>query len=361
MRLAIFGLTVTSSFGNGHATLWRGLLRALAAQGHRAVFFERDVPYYAAHRDAAELPGTEVVLYPRWDEVASRAARAVAEADAAIVTSYCADAAAAARLVCDRAKLPVFYDMDSPVTLARLAGGLDVPYLPYEGHLGAFGLVLSYAGGPVLRELETRLKARRTAALYGHVDPEAHRPAPREARYAADCAYLGTYAPDRQQALNALLLAAARRRPDATFRVGGSLYPDDVAWPVNVRRDAHVAPADHPAFFCSARLSLNLTRGDMKRSGWCPSGRLFEAAACGAAQITDAWDGLDAFFAPEEEILVARTADDVLAALDRSHADLARIAAAARARVLERHTASARARELVAHLDAALRPALAAV
>ncbi|MFL5296901.1 MAG: glycosyltransferase [Phenylobacterium sp.] len=354
MKLAVFGLTVSSSWGNGHATLWRGLIRALGRRGCEVVFFERDVAYYAAHRDLTEIPGARVVLYPDWATVAAEAAREVSEADAALVTSYCPDGPAACDLVCGEAALSVFYDMDTPVTLARLSAGEGVDYLPADG-LGGFDLVLSYTGGRALTELETRLGARRARPLYGQVDPDRHRPAAADPRFEAGLSYLGTYAADRQPALRNLFVEPARLRPDLKFLIGGSGYPEDFPWSPNVWFARHVAPPEHPAFFCSSRLTLNITRRDMAAFGWCPSGRLFEAAACGAPVISDDWEGLGAFFTPGREILVARGTTDVLQALDRG--DLAEIARAARERTLDEHTADHRAGELLALLDEAASPA----
>ncbi len=357
MRLVVFGLTVSSSWGNGHATLWRALIHALARQGHAVTFFERDVSYYAAHRDVTELPRGELVLYASWDEVRERARRALAEADVAMTTSYCPDAPEAAALMREARErggpLATFYDLDTPVTLARLDSGEPVPYLPAAG-LGAFDLVLSYTGGRALDALRTRLGARRVAPLYGSVDPAVHRPASPRADWRCDLSYIGTYAADRQAAVDALFLEPARRRPDARFMLAGAQYPVDFAWTDNIWYLAHLPPADHPAFYASSRLTLNTTRGAMAAMGWCPSGRLFEAAACGVPILTDTWDGLDAFFTPGEEILVARTAEDALAALDRPDAELRGIARRARERTLAEHTADRRARELVAAIEGAM-------
>lgn len=356
MKLVVFGLSVSSSWGNGHATLWRGLSAALAARGHEVVFFERDVPYYAAHRDAQDPAGCTLALYRCWDEAAGRAARELADCDAAIVTSYCPDGAIASELVLDsRAPVRVFYDLDAPVTLERLARGERPEYLPRRGFDG-FDLVLSYTGGPALDELRVRLGARRAAALYGCVDPRAHHAAPPDPRFAAALSYLGTWAADREAALEALLVEPARRRPDLRFLVAGPLYPADRGWPPNVAYLEHVAPGEHPAFYCSSPITLSVTRGAMARLGHCPSGRLFEAAACGVAVISDPWPGLERFFAPNEEILVAERAEDVLAALDRSRDEIARIGRAARARALSSHTADHRAERLLALLASARAP-----
>lgn len=350
MKIVIFGLTISSSWGNGHATLWRGLCRALAGLGHRIVFFERDATYYAQHRDFTELPGGALILYPDWESVRQRAAVELADADLAITTSYCPDALFATDLLLGAKAVTVFYDLDTPVTLSRVEAGEPVPYIGPRG-LVDFDLVLSYTGGGALKALQERLGARRAVPLYGHVDPAVHRPAEPQPRYRADLSYLGTYAADRQAMLERLFLAPARRRATRTFLIGGAQYPGGFPWAPNIRFVHHVAPADHPAFFSSSRLTLNVTRQAMAEMGWCPSGRLFEAAACGTAILSDAWDGLDSFFLPGEEIVVARSSDDAVAALDLGDAETARLAAAARERVLSEHTSLHRARDLLAALE----------
>jgi spore maturation protein CgeB len=350
MRIVIFGLSVSSAWGNGHATLWRGLISALDAAGSRVVFFERDVPYYRAHRDLHRLPGrSRLRLYSSWDEVRPEAERALADADAAIITSYCPDGRAAAELVLGWRGTRVFYDLDTPVTLCRLDAGDDVPYLPASG-LAEFDLVLSYTGGQALDLLRGRLGARRVAALYGSVDPMCHYPVAPEPPWAAACSYLGTWSEDRQTALEMLFLAPARRHPER-FLIGGSMYPSEVIWPANVERIEHVAPPEHPAFYCSSPLTISATRAPMAALGYCPSGRLFEAAACGVPVLSDDWVGLDAFFTPGDEILVAGSTDDALAAIELPRDALARIGRRARARVLEDHTSTRRAAELTALLE----------
>jgi spore maturation protein CgeB len=348
MKFIVFGLTISSSWGNGHATLWRGLMRALTSLGHSITFFEREVPYYANNRDLWELwDAAELVLYDDWRNVAAKGIREIENADAAIVTSYCPDGREAAQLVLDHAPaLKLFYDLDTPVTLAKLQNGEQVAYLPDQG-LGDFDLVLSYTGGRALDELRDRLGARRTAPLYGHVDQHWHKPAPHEPWYSADLSYLGTYAADRQDAVEKLLIESARRRPDARFLIGGSAYPAEIEWPENVRKLDHIPPSHHPSFFSSSRLTLNITRADMARMGWCPSGRLFEAAACSAAIVSDSWGGLDEFFEPGEEILLAAEVPHVLAALEMTDSELAAIGNRARQRVLDEHTSSHRAAQLV--------------
>jgi spore maturation protein CgeB len=354
MKLVVFGLSVSSSWGNGHATLWRGLIRALAALGHRVVFYERDVPYYADHRDLMQLTDGELRLYSSWPEVLPRARLDVDDADVAIVTSYCADGIAAAELVLgSSANLRVFYDLDTPVTLAQLRLGESVPYLAAAG-LADFDLVLSYTGGVALDELRHRLGARRVVPLYGSVDPAVHYPVSAVERYRADLSYLGTYAEDRQAALLRLFIEPARRRPERRFLIGGAKYPQAFPWSDNIFFVRHLPPSEHSAFYCSSRLTLNVTRAPMAEMGYCPSGRLFEAAACGAVVLSDAWEGLNHFFEPGSEILVANSTDEVLAALGTSDEELARVARAARERVLSDHTSERRAMQLITAFEAAL-------
>jgi spore maturation protein CgeB len=352
MKLAIFGLTLSSSWGNGHATLWRGLIRALGRGGHTSVFFERDVPYYAQHRDLHALPGAQLILYGHWDDARAAARAHVRDADVAIITSYCPDAREAAQLLREDSgtALSVFYDLDTPVTLARLGAGDTVEYIPDEG-LGAFDLVLSYTGGVALEQLQQRLGAKRVAPLYGHADPDLHAPMRAQTRYGCDLSYLGTFAADRQRALERLFIEPARQLSRRRFLLGGSGYPADFPWCENIWFVRHVAPPEHPAFYCSSRLTLNVTRGDMAALGFCPSGRLFEAAACGTPLITDDWSGLERFYTPSTEILVARQPDDVIAALSLGDAELERIARAARERTLAEHSSAIRAAELVALLE----------
>jgi spore maturation protein CgeB len=328
------------------------MLRALARMGHQVTFFERDVPYYRAHRDLARPDFCQLVLYDAWDPQLAR--RAVEQADVAMVTSYCPDGLAACRLVLDTpGPLHVFYDLDTPVTLAALEQhGLAVPngahYLE-PALIPEFDVYLSFTGGAVLEQLRSRWGARHVAPLYGSVDPDVHSPVatpPDELRCALG--YLGTYAADRQAGLEQLLIEPARCRPDLRFSVIGSLYPDEIAWPANVARRWHLEPAEHAAFYSASRVSLNVTRESMARHGYAPSGRLFEAAACGSPLLSDWWPGLDAFFEPGQEILVARSAQDALDALSLSDAELARLARAARERTLAQHTGACRARELLA-------------
>jgi spore maturation protein CgeB len=352
--LVVFGLTVSSSWGNGHATLWRGFSRAWAVRGHELVFFERDVPYYAANRDLQRMPGGELVLYRDWDEVRAQAASELREADAVMVTSYCPDGIAATQLAQDEAHdaVRLFYDLDTPVTLANLREGRGVAYIGPRG-LRDFDLVLSFTGGAALDELREQLGAREVRTLYGHVDPHVHRRVAPAANYVCSLSYLGTYAEDRQAALELLFVEPARRMPQLEFLIGGAQYPHDFPWTRNIRFVRHMPPSEHPGFFSSSRWTLNVTRRAMAVNGHCPSGRLFEAAACGTPVISDDWPGLDEFFTPGEEIVVARNTRDVVDALEMSDGQADRIALAAYERVLSQHTAAHRARELERLLEEA--------
>lgn len=355
MKLVIFGLSISSSWGNGHATLWRGLCSALARRGHEVHFFERNRTFYAQHRDLTEIPGGRLHLYNEWDDIVRVAQVHLADADAAMVTSYCPDGIAATDLVLSSpTSVTCFYDLDTPVTLNRLDSGDTIEYLGPRG-LRDFDLVLSYTGGKALTELQTRLGARRVAPLYGSVDPESHHPVAPVDRFFSDMSYLGTYAEDRQAALDRLFIEPARRLPASRFVIGGAMYPQAFPWTRNIYFVQHLPPSDHPAFYCSSRLTLNITRRVMADMGYCPSGRLFEAAACGAPMISDTWEGLDQFFEPGSEILIAHTAEDAVEAMRLGDGELKELARRARERVLDCHTAELRARELEGLLGSATR------
>jgi spore maturation protein CgeB len=344
MQIAILGLSITSSWGNGHATTYRALGKALAARGHRVRFFERDVPWYAQNRDLPRPPFAQVTLYDSLDRLRTRHARAIRDADLVIVGSYVPDGIAVGDWVrAEAGGLVAFYDIDTPVTLAALAEGGAAYLAPRQ--IPAYDLYLSFTGGPTLRRIERELGSPMARPLYCAVDPELYAPQAVEATW--DLGYMGTYSADRQPALERLLLEPARRMRDRPFVVAGPMYPDDVRWPANVQRLSHVSPGEHRAFYCRQRFTLNLTRADMIRAGHSPSVRLFEAAACGVPIISDDWPGLSELFRPHHEILIARRGADVahyLQTLDPAEA--AALGARARRRVLAEHTADHRAREL---------------
>jgi spore maturation protein CgeB len=351
MNIIVFGLSVSSAWGNGHATLLRGLFRALHQYGHAVHFFERDTPYYAAHRDVTSFPFAHLHLYSDWNESFNLAKTILSRADAGIVTSYCPDGIEACNLVLESKLVrKVFYDMDTPVTMSRLDRGEPVPYLPPQG-LGDFDLVLSYTGGQALDHLRARLSARCVTTLYGWVDPEIHHRVEPSGKFAADLSYLGTYSPDRQQALEDLLINPARCLRDRRFLIAGAMYPSTRLWPENIRHFEHVSPPEHSALYSSSPLTLNVTRGSMAAMGYCPSGRLFEAAACGTAVLSDYWEGLETFFEPGKEILIATSGSDSISAISTGSAQLKQIGARARERTLDCHTAEIRAKRLIALLE----------
>lgn len=349
-RLVFIGLSISSSWGNGHATTYRGLIKALAQRGHEVSFLERDMPWYAANRDLPAPPYCRTILYRDFDDLAARGDEAVRRADAVIVGSFVPDGIAVGRWALARSPGPVaFYDIDTPITLAKLAAGA-ADYID-DRLLRDYDLYLSFTGGPTLRRLEA-MGSPRAAAFYCSVDSRVHAPVPVEQQW--QLGYLGTYSADRQPTLAALLLAPAMRLREARFAVAGAQYPAGIDWPSNVARVEHVAPGDHAAFYCAQAFTLNVTRAEMKAAGHSPSVRLFEAAACGVPIISDAWPGLDTVLRIGTEVLVAESSDDVVAILENVGPQQRRsIAAAARAAVLARHTCHHRAAELEALLQTA--------
>ena len=343
MKLVVLGLSLSSSWGNGHATTYRALLEAFAARGHTVAFLERDVPWYRGdRRDLVEPTYCALTFYDDLAGLEPHRAM-VASADAVIVGSYVPDGVEVGRWALSAARGPVgFYDIDTPVTLAKLERG-DLEYLTPE-LIARYAAYLSFTGGPTLARLERTFGSPAARPLFCSVDERRYRPLPSESRW--DLSYLGTYSADRQPGLDRLLLEAARRAPHLRFAVAGAQYPPEIDWPRNVERLEHVGPADHAAFYAASRWTLNVTRADMIAAGWSPSVRLFEAGACACPVISDVWPGLDEIFSPRSEIVLARTTEDVLEALDRPEHDRLRLAQAFRARVLAEHTAAHRAAEL---------------
>jgi spore maturation protein CgeB len=344
MKLVVLGLSLSSSWGNGHATTYRALLKAFAALGHDVTFLERDQPWYAANRDLADPPWCRLAFYKSLDEL-SQWRGEIASADAVIVGSYVPDGIEVGRFVHDTAMgVTAFYDIDTPITLKALERG-DCAYLSRD-QVPLYDLYLSFSGGPVLRHIEDRYGSPAARPLYCSVDADLYRPVDTAKQW--DLSYLGTYSMDRQPVLERLLIEPARRAPELRFAVAGPQYPDDIDWPANVERIEHVAPADHPAFYGASRWTLNVTRADMVRIGYSPSVRLFEAAACATPIISDRWHGIETIFADRREIRLADTADDVLAAL-RGTGEM-RLGAAARRIIETGHSAAHRAVELEQHV-----------
>jgi spore maturation protein CgeB len=338
------GLSITSSWGNGHATTYRGLLKQLAQRGHRVLFLERDLWFYEANRDLPHPPYGRTELYRGLDDLRERFGGAVRDADMVIVGSYVPDGVEVGAWVTEAARgKTAFYDIDTPVTLKKLEQG-DTEYLT-PALIPRYDLYLSFTGGPTLELLEHRYGATRARPLYCSVDLDHYFPERVSPRW--DLGYLGTYSADRQPALDRLLVEPARRFGQGRFAVAGPQYPAEIAWPANVDRTFHVPPREHRAFYCAQRFTLNVTRKDMVEAGYSPSVRLFEAAACGVPVLSDEWPGLAEFFEPGREILVARSTEEALCIL-REFPDRERIAMGQRARerVLAHHTAAHRAEAL---------------
>ncbi|HKT59316.1 MAG TPA: glycosyltransferase [Gemmatimonadales bacterium] len=352
LDIVILGLSITSSWGNGHATTYRGLVRELTARGHHVLFLERDMVWYAHNRDLPQPGHGRTVIYRSVAELKRRFAHAIRDADLVMVGSYVPEGASVGEWVIRTTRgISAFYDIDTPVTLARLARG-ELEYLN-RWLIPRYDLYFSFTGGPTLERLEQEYGARSALALYCSVDPAIYFPEPVPSRY--DLGYMGTYSPDRQRQLTHLMLLPARSWWSGRFVVVGPQYPAAFRWPANVRRIEHLPPANHRAFYNSQRFTLNLTRADMRQAGFSPSVRLFEAAACGTPIISDTWDGLADLLCPGQEVLLAESETDILAYVrDLPEERRLELGARARARILAEHTAAHRAAELEGHVFAAL-------
>jgi spore maturation protein CgeB len=351
LKIVIVGLSITSSWGNGHATTFRGLVRELKNNGHEVTFLERDVPWYASNRDLPNPPFCKTILYSDLDELKQKHTSVIATADLVIVGSYVPEGVAVGSFVTDvAAGVTAFYDIDTPVTLAKLERS-DYEYL-HPKLISKYDMYLSFTGGPTLTLLEDHYGSPMARPFYCSFDPELYFPEDRTMRW--DLGYLGTYSNDRQPPLKALMLDAATQMESGKFVVAGPQYPADIQWPNNVQRIEHLPPAEHRAFYNSQRFTMNITRQDMIRAGYSPSVRLFEAAACGTLIISDYWDGLDSFFEFDSEILVSKSAEETINFLQNITEDeRLQIADRARKKVLSHHTAAHRATELIHYYNEA--------
>ena len=345
MRIVIFGLSITSSWGNGHATTYRALAKALHERKHEIVFFEKDQEWYASNRDLPKPDFCTVRIFEDWRRVLASARRELENCDVAMVGSYFPDGIKAMQEVLDsKAPVKAFYDIDTPITLANLrAGGTD--YL--QAHqVAGLDIYFSFTGGPVLAKLQTEFGARNVAPLYCSFDPQQYFKHGVYRRYQCDLSYMGTYAADRQPKLDCLFSEPARQLPELKFSLAGSQYPANFKLPRNVKRIKHLSPRWHPHFYSSSRLTLNLTRKEMVAAGFSPSVRLFEAAACGTAIVSDRWPGLDTFFHLGEEIQVAENSTQIVSLLkDTDDSELRRMGERGRERVLAEHSSNRRAEE----------------
>ncbi|MEN6370986.1 MAG: glycosyltransferase [Armatimonadota bacterium] len=349
LNIVILGLSITSSWGNGHATTYRGLMRELVKRGHSVFFLERNVPWYEANRDLPIPPYGRAELYASLADLKNRFTSTVRDADVVIVGSYVPEGVLVGEWVTNTARgITAFYDIDTPVTLAKLKRG-DEEYLSSK-LIPRYDLYLSFTGGPTLNQLEEKHGSPMARPLYCSFDPYAYYPEIRETTW--DLGYLGTYSDDRQPVLDRLMLEPARKWQDGQFVVAGPLYPKSIKWPSNVKRTEHLPPSDHRAFYNSQRFTLNVTRADMVEAGYSPSVRLFEAAACGIPIISDWWEGLDTLFTPEREILISHSPEDTLAYLQEvSEDERVSIGSRSRVRALSEHTAAHRAKELERYIS----------
>ncbi|MES2645831.1 MAG: glycosyltransferase [Bacteroidota bacterium] len=344
LNIVILGLSITSSWGNGHATTFRGLANALHQRGHNISFLERNKPWYANARDLPDPTYCKTILYDSIEELTGKYSSLIANADLVIVGSYVPEGVAVGKLVIDIAGgVTAFYDIDTPITLSKLECG-DFEYL-HPSLIADFDMYLSFTGGPILQKIGQQYGSPMVRHLYCSFDPELYFPEPQRTQW--DLGYLGTYSSDRQPSLEKLLLDPAKRFPQGKFVVAGPLYPSTIKWPKQVQRIEHLPPSEHRHFYKSQRFTLNITRSDMIRAGYAPSVRLFEAAACGTPIITDYWEGIESIFEPGKEILIAHSAKDCQEYLkDIPGTESKAIGENACIKVMSMHTAAHRATEL---------------
>jgi spore maturation protein CgeB len=350
VKIVVFGLSVTSSWGNGHATTFRALLAALHRRKHRVTFFEKDEEWYASNRDLPRPDFCDVHLFRDWRSILPSVRRELSDCDVAVLGSFFPEGIRAAQEVASASRpVKAFYDIDTPITLNKLREG-GAEYLKPQ-QIPAFDLYLSFTAGPILEQLQREFGARRALPLYCSFEPEDYYPRRIFRRYECDLSYMGTYAADRQEKLDELLTRPAEQLPNHRFILAGPQYPSQLRWPKNVRRIRHLSPRWHPHFYSSSRLTLNLTRKGMVEWGYSPSVRLFEAAGCGCPIISDSWPGLETIFTIGEEVLVAERAQDVTEVLDHGDdSQLRKMGARARERVLEEHSSARRAEQFESYV-----------
>lgn len=345
-KLVFVGLSITSSWGNGHATTYRSLLRGLAQLGHSVHFLERNLPWYAENRDLPAPPYCKVGLYDDLESLKEKYRETMLEADLVVIGSYVPQGAELAQWILelrDRRKLTAFYDIDTPVTLQQLRDR-KCEYLRAD-QVSQFPIYLSFSGGAALKVLREEFGSPHAIAFYCSVDPSQYSQAVATKRW--NLGYLGTFSPDRQSALEALLLDTASKWGAGNFVVAGPGYQTD-SWSSNVTYFPHLSPEHHRYFYHAQSATLNLTRHAMLELGHSPSVRLFEAGACGTAILSDAWEGISEFFEPDEEILLVSSGNEVKRILrDVSPNDLAAIGSRAAERVRCQHTSVHRAQQLI--------------
>lgn len=347
MKIVFIGLTISSSWGNGHATTYRGLLKELGSMGHDVFFLEHDKPWYSNNRDLDLPKEYQLKFYTTVDELKAEFESLVQSAQLVIVGSYVPEGVDVSQWVLNTANgVTAFYDIDTPVTLDKLDKG-DEEYISKE-LISEFDLYLSFSGGEVLQLLEKKYRAKKAKALYCSVDPGIYYPMDLEKDYTLG--YLGTYSDDRQPTVENFLIRPANLLRDEQFAVAGPGYPHEIHWPENVTRIEHLPPDLHREFYNRQNFTLNVTRQAMIQLGFSPSVRLFEAAACGVPIISDEWKGLTDLFEEGKEIFIARSTEDMLYILrNTSEEQRKKVGEAARKKIMNSHTAARRALELITY------------
>lgn len=347
LRIAFFGSSLLSSFWNGAATYYRGIIRELHARGHRVTFYEPDAYGRQQHRDMEEPEWARVMVYQPGEEDVDRCLEAAAGADLVVKASgvgvfdeYLEKAVLDLK---KPGKSIIFWDVDAPATLDRATSD---PRDPFRALVPRYDIVLTYGGGDPVVDAYIKLGARSCVPVYNALDPETHYPVAAEPRFAADLGFLGNRLPDREERVDEFFLKAAALAPRKTFLFGGNGW-EDKPLPPNVKRVGHVPTADHNSFNCSVRAVLNINRQSMAAYGFSPPTRIFEAAGAGACIITDEWAGIDHFLEPGREIVTARSGGEVADIIEGLGPEAARaVGEAGRRAVLARHTYASRARQL---------------
>ena len=339
MKIAFYGSSLLSSYWNGAATYYRGILKALAARGYDITFYEPDAFERQQHRDIDPPSWAKVVVYPATDDGLRRVLAEAHQADVVVKASgvgvFDRELIEALRTAPRADALRIFWDVDAAATLDEMRAD---PAHPVRATLPEIDLVLTYGGGPPVIDAYTAMGARECIPVYNALDPETHHPAPADPRFTADLALLANRLPDREARIEEFFLRAASLAPDRHFLLGGNGWHDK-AMPSNIRAIGHVGTADHNAFNCTPQAVLNVARDSMAAIGFSPATRVFEAAGAAACLITDAWEGIELFLKPDSEVLVARDGQDVAEHLAALTPDRARaIGAAAKARVLAEHS-----------------------
>jgi spore maturation protein CgeB len=353
LKIAFWGSSLVSAYWNGAATYYRGIIHALAERGHRVTFYEPDAYERQQHRDIPDPDWARVVVYSaQGEEDVRRTLRDAQDADVLVKASgvgvFDTLLEAAMLKIRQPGQIAVFWDVDAPATLDRMQHD---PSDPLRSLVPDYDMVLTYGGGDPVLQAYRALGAKDCVPIYNALDPATHFPVPPRDDFRADLGFLGNRLPDREARVDAFFLDAARRLPERSFLLGGNGWGDK-SLPPNVCAIGHVYTADHNAFNCSPTAVLNINRASMARYGFSPATRVFEAAGAGACLITDSFEGVEHFFEPGREILVANDGAEVARYVDTlSPGDAEEIGAAARKRALAEHTYSHRVQQLEALLQ----------